>query len=190
MATRPAAEATREAAAAAYRDAVLALVGEMGTAGERPVRRVASYDAMATEPPTHLLVTALLDAGVEVLVPLLRSDLDLDWSSAQREVEPGRELRTALADDAEGLGRDAIGSCDLVLVPALAVDRSGTRLGQGGGSYDRALRRRRRAGAMALALVWDGELLQAGRLPRDGHDVPVDAAATPSGGLTRLAGRT
>jgi 5-formyltetrahydrofolate cyclo-ligase len=66
-------------------------------------------------------------------------------------------------------------------VPALAVDGAGTRLGQGGGSYDRALARLG-AGArrLVLAVVHDDEVL-AGPLPREPHDVGVDGALTPSG---------
>jgi 5-formyltetrahydrofolate cyclo-ligase len=64
------------------------------------------------------------------------------------------------------------------VVPALAVDHRGTRLGQGGGWYDRALRFAR-PGALLLALVHDGEDLDT-ELPRDPHDVPVSAVATPT----------
>ena len=72
----------------------------------------------------------------------------------------------------------------LVLLPALAVDGAGTRLGQGGGHYDRtlALLPSTRPGRPVLAaVVRDPELLPAGALPREAHDVPVDAALTPSG---------
>ena len=63
------------------------------------------------------------------------------------------------------LGRDAIAAADLVLVPALAVDVAGRRLGQGGGSYDRALPR---ATAPVVAVVFGDEVLDtiAGRAPR------------------------
>lgn len=166
----------RAAAAAAYRDEILAMVGPC--AAGTPVRRVAAYEAMATEPPTHLLVMALLAAGVEVIVPVLRPDLDLDWCLAESEIEPAEPMRTALADTQENLGLDAIATCTMVVVPALAVDRSGARLGQGGGSYDRALVRA--SAAVVVALVWDNELIESGRLPADPHDVRLHAAVTPS----------
>jgi 5-formyltetrahydrofolate cyclo-ligase len=70
-----------------------------------------------------------------------------------------------------------------VVVPALAVDRRGVRLGRGGGSYDRALARLA-AGATAVALLHDGELLDA--LPAEAHDRAVTAAVTPSGGWCDL----
>jgi 5-formyltetrahydrofolate cyclo-ligase len=82
------------------------------------------------------------------------------------------------------LGVDAIAAADVVLVPALAVARDGVRLGKGGGSYDRALARAR-TGALVVALLWDGELHDAGDLPVEPHDRPVDAVVTPSA-TTRL----
>jgi 5-formyltetrahydrofolate cyclo-ligase len=76
----------------------------------------------------------------------------------------------------------------VVLVPALAVDRSGTRLGQGGGYYDRLLAELV-AGTDArpalVAVVHDDEVLPAGTIPRRSHDVPVEAALTESA-LVRL----
>jgi 5-formyltetrahydrofolate cyclo-ligase len=63
-------------------------------------------------------------------------------------------------------------------VPALLVDRSGMRLGRGGGSFDRALGRVA-AGVPVVALVYDGEIVE--RVPREPHDRSVTAALTPRG---------
>lgn len=93
---------------------------------------------------------------------------------------PDRDLAWRAWPDGEPLGSDAVAGCDVVLVPALAVDRAGVRLGRGGGSYDRALRRAR---GLLVALLHEGELVDA--LPHEPHDVPVDVAALPSG-LVRL----
>ncbi len=72
-----------------------------------------------------------------------------------------------------------MGLADLVLAPGLAVDASGTRMGQGGGCYDRALPRRR-PGVPVVVLLHPGELLGGDDepLPRDPHDQPVDAVLT------------
>jgi 5-formyltetrahydrofolate cyclo-ligase len=78
------------------------------------------------------------------------------------------------------LGVGAIVDADAVLVPALAVALDGTRLGRGGGSYDRALARRR-PGCPAVALLFDGEVVAA--LPHDSWDAPVDGVITPAGWL-------
>jgi 5-formyltetrahydrofolate cyclo-ligase len=135
-------------------------------------RRVAAYASFGTEPPTSALLHALHDSGAHVLLPLLLPDRDLDWC--------------AWSPDGTGpaLGVDAVGTCDLVVVPALAVDRLGTRLGRGGGSYDRALARVP-AHVLTVALLHDdGEVVDA--LPCDRHDVPVRAFTTPERGTVRL----
>jgi 5-formyltetrahydrofolate cyclo-ligase len=63
-----------------------------------------------------------------------------------------------------------------VIVPALKMDQAGFRLGQGGGYYDRALVH---ISAWKIGLVYAGELTSE-MLPHEAHDVPLDAAATPS----------
>ena len=127
------------------------------------VRRVAGYRPLRTEPGSVELLDALATAGAEVIVPLLRPDRDLDWTPWP---------------NGEALGLEAIAAVDLVLVPALAVDRRGLRLGRGGGSYDRALCRVR-PGAAIVALVYDDELVD--NLVADAWDVSVTGAITPSG---------
>ncbi|MDX6562622.1 MAG: 5-formyltetrahydrofolate cyclo-ligase, partial [Gaiellales bacterium] len=74
------------------------------------------------------------------------------------------------------LGLQVIASAELVLAPALAVDGEGRRLGQGGGSYDRALTR---TSAPVLAVVFDDEVVDA--VPAELHDRPVTGVLTPSG---------
>lgn len=131
--------------------------------------RVALYEAYGVEPPTTALVAALTAAGHEVVLPRMLPDRSLVW----------------VTTDGEELGADGVALAAVVLTPGLAVDRSGTRLGQGGGSYDRALRRRRRD-ALVLTLLHDGEVLPAGALPGEPHDEPVDGAVTPEAGFTDL----
>jgi 5-formyltetrahydrofolate cyclo-ligase len=130
------------------------------------VERVAAYRPLRTEPGSVELLAELDARGVTVLVPVLLADRDLDWA------------RWTPAGEAERLGVDAIRAAGLVVVPALAVAEDGTRLGRGGGSYDRALARC--AGtSLVAALLFDGEVVP--HLPRDPWDVPVPAAVTPSG---------
>jgi len=69
---------------------------------------------------------------------------------------------------------------DLVLVPLLAVDRSGNRLGQGGGHYDRALPALRARGARIIGVGWAMQLLDIA-LPAEPWDVRLDAFASPDG---------
>jgi 5-formyltetrahydrofolate cyclo-ligase len=168
---------------AALAPAALAAAGEALAAALRPVcagaTAVAAYAAVGAEPPTGALLDGL--RGVRLLLPVLLPDGDLDWS----EHRPGDALATGahglLEPAGPRLGRDAVAGCDVVVVPALAVDRSGRRLGRGGGAYDRALPRAR---GLVVALLHDGELLDT--VPAEPHDVAVSAVATPSGGLLRL----
>lgn len=119
-------------------------------------RSVAAYTSFGTEPSTLALVQP------DWLLPVLLPDNDLSWAA-----------------DGVDLGVDAIADVDVVLVPALAVSRDGVRLGRGGGSYDRALRRAR---GLVLALLHEGELVDA--LPSEPHDVRVDGVVLPSGVVT------
>jgi 5-formyltetrahydrofolate cyclo-ligase len=140
---------------------------------------VALYASTGTEPPTGPLLDAL--HGRRVLLPVLRDDGDLDWAVWEGTLVPGR--RGTQQPPGPGVGPLAVATCDVVVVPALAVDRQGVRLGRGGGAYDRALPRAR---GTVVALLHDGELVE--RLPAEPHDVPVGAAATPSAGLVSLPG--
>lgn len=140
---------------------------------------VAAYVAVGTEPGTAALLAALAARGVEVLLPVVRPDRDLDWARADGGVAPG--AHGLLEPQGERLGRDAVARCSLVVVPALCVDRAGTRLGRGGGSYDRVLPR---TAGWVVALLHDGETVV--RLPSEPHDRPVHAVVTPGRGLVRL----
>ncbi len=81
----------------------------------------------------------------------------------------------------ERLGPDAVTAADVVLLPGLAVDGRGMRLGRGGGSYDRVLARLERVGAhpALVVLLYDSEVVD--HVPTEAHDRPVRAAVTPSG---------
>ncbi|GIM96033.1 hypothetical protein Ato02nite_078260 [Paractinoplanes toevensis] len=130
---------------------------------------------------------AVLAAHARVLLPVLLPDNDLDWVaySGPASLAPGpRGLREPTGPH---LGVTAIAGADLILVPGLAVDRRGMRLGRGGGSYDRALSRVSGGRTIVIALLHDGELVD--EVPTEPHDRPVDAAITPHGvvGLSRAA---
>jgi 5-formyltetrahydrofolate cyclo-ligase len=125
---------------------------------------VAAYLPLRTEPGSHELLDELVEHGVRVLVPVTLPDRDLDWVALPGDVP---------------LTPQAVATADAVLVPALAVAGDGTRLGRGGGSYDRALARVS-AEVPVAALLYDGEVVE--HLPRDPWDRPVTAYVTPSTG--------
>jgi 5-formyltetrahydrofolate cyclo-ligase len=146
----------------------------LATPEVRRAATIAVYVALPGEPGTGPLIDALADR--RVILPITLPDNDLDWATYDGDLIPGR--RGILEPGGRRLGVEAIATADVVLVPALAVDRSGNRLGKGAGCYDRALGRVP-VGTFVCALVFDDEVLDA--VPTDAHDRPVTAAATPSG---------
>ncbi|MFS3127048.1 5-formyltetrahydrofolate cyclo-ligase [Nocardioides sp. Bht2] len=142
---------------------------------------VAAYVSIGTEPGTGLLLDRLREAGKRVLLPCLLADNDLDWALYDGDL---RRARFGILEPAgERLGVEAVAGADVVLVPGLAVDRTGLRLGRGGGSYDRALGRVPQ-GTFTCVLLHDGEVRD--HVPSEPHDRPVTAAVTPGGGLVRF----
>lgn len=161
--------ARRDRAAGPGRDLADERIAQAGVAlarscAEGLVCRVTVYDARATEPPTAGLIRALRHAGCEVLLPLIRPDRVLAWDCDGTRLPP-----------------EAIGTATLVLTPGLAVDRSGRRLGQGGGYYDVALARVA-PGVPVVTVLWDEEFVD-GPVPSEAHDRRVDGVITPHGGV-------
>jgi 5-formyltetrahydrofolate cyclo-ligase len=148
----------------------------------RRAATVAAYVSVGTEPGTGPLLDELRSLGRRVILPVLLPDNDLDWAVYDGPRELARAGRGLLEPTGPPLGRDAVATADVVLVPGLAVDRTGMRLGRGGGSYDRALGRVP-VGTFVCTLLYDGEVLD--EVPAEPHDRPVTAVVTPSG-LTRL----
>ena len=148
----------------------------------RRAATVAAYVSVSTEPGTGPLIEQLHALGRRVILPVLLADNDLDWAQyagADGLVPAGRGM---LEPVGPRLGVDAVATADVVLCPGLAVDRTGARLGRGGGSYDRVLRRVP-VGTFVCVLLYDGELLD--RVPTAPHDQPVNAAVTERG-VTRF----
>lgn len=133
---------------------------------------VALYVGVGDEPHTLPLVEALYERGVQVLLPVVLPDFSLDWAvygGPDSLVPAGYGL---LEPSGPRLGPAAIGTVDVVLAPALAVDQEGRRVGQGAGCYDRALAFVP-AKTPVLAIVFDDERLNEA-LPEDPHDRRVD----------------
>jgi 5-formyltetrahydrofolate cyclo-ligase len=169
---RPKAE--RTAAAAAI---VVALLQRLST-----VRAFAAYVPEETEPGYGRLPAAYTQLGARVLLPVVPpAGSELAWAVDTGRLAPGRF--GLLEPVGPRLGPTAIGTADVIVVPALAVARDGVRLGRGGGYYDRALRHAR-PDAVVVALVFDDELLD--ELPFEPHDHRVDAVVTPSRGWQAL----
>ena len=171
------ARSTAERAAAA--DAVAAALVE----GLRGVRTLAAFVPDPSEPGTGRLPEAYADLGARVLLPVVPpTGRVLDWAVYDGELEHGRFGLSQPVGPR--LGALAIRDAEAIVVPALAVDRLGIRLGRGGGYYDRALVHAR-PDAVLVTVVFDDE--RVGELPREPHDRPVTAVVTPSGGWEELA---
>jgi 5-formyltetrahydrofolate cyclo-ligase len=141
---------------------------------------ICAYVPVGAEPGGPTLVSELVDAGHEVLLPVVpRQRGPLEWARFDGSFARGPlGLREPTG---ERLGVEAIGMAALVLVPGLAVDRRGSRLGQGAGYYDRSLPY---AHAPLIMLLNDDELVD--QLPAEPHDHPVTAALLPKAGLVTL----
>ncbi|WP_263980439.1 5-formyltetrahydrofolate cyclo-ligase [Streptomyces naphthomycinicus] len=148
-------------------------------------RTVAAYVSVGNEPGTLALLDALRARDVRVLLPALLPDNDLDWGEytgpdSVARVQHGGKMALFEPSGAR-LGPDAVTAADVVLLPGLAVDARGMRLGRGGGSYDRVLARLERADARPrlVVLLYDTEVVA--HVPAEPHDKPVHAVVTPSG---------
>lgn len=146
----------------------------LATPEVRRAATVAGYVSVGREPE------ALAAAGKRVILPLLQADNDLDWAVYTGPDSLASARRGLLEPVGPPLGPAAVATADVVLVPGLAVDGSGLRLGRGGGSYDRALDR---VTGFSIVVLNSEELLDD--VPADAHDRRVRAAVTETA-LTRF----
>ena len=133
---------------------------------------IASYFSYGNEPDTHALNQHLISLGKNLLLPRIKGD-DLEWV----KWEGSSEMISSHTFIPEPIG-DAItdsSTIDVVLVPALAMDHAGYRLGQGKGFYDRVLKD---LSAFTIGIVFPYELLSK-PLPRDSWDIPLRQSACP-----------
>ncbi len=146
-----------------------------------PGEVICAYVPFGTEPGSPELLDQLLDQGKRVLLPIVPDEPGpLGWAAYEgpSTLGPGR-LRGLLEPTGRRFGADALGTADLILVPALAVDDDGVRLGRGAGYYDRSLGFAS-PGTALIAVVRDAELVRA--LPAEPHDVRMTGVLTPDQG--------
>jgi len=132
---------------------------------------IASYHSFGDEPDTTLVNQLILQHGKKLVLPAQLADNSIEF----RNWDGNPDTLKLNGNVKEPMGEPFTGDIDLMIVPALAVDKNGNRLGQGGGSYDRALRD---FTGLSIALINDSEYLNA--LPNEAHDVPVKAVLTPT----------
>lgn len=135
-----------------------------------PLERVAVYISYGQEPPISPLVQALRAAGIETIAPTVVHD-DLHWTVVDLDTE---WVTSNLGID-EPQGARTHQTPDAVIVPALAVDLAGNRLGQGKGYYDRYLATLPQT-TLRIAYVYDDDVIES--VPVEVHDAPVNIIVT------------
>lgn len=148
---------------------------------------IAAFIGTGPEPDTTPLLSALHTAAFDVVVPVCEADRRLSWVAWWPGVPLARSTR-APVDEPTGSRRSfaEVRDVRLVLVPALAVDRAGNRIGQGGGYYDRFLAQfppGRQGNAPTMGVVFRSEVLERGRIPVDPLDQKLSGAFTADGPL-------
>lgn len=145
---------------------------------------VCAYLGVGAEPPTLPLIAALHEGGHRVLLPVCEPGRELKWVFWA----PGIDLvRSSFAPILEPAGRrneiEVAGEAAALFIPATAVDLAGSRVGQGGGYYDKFLGHLAFAGKHIplAAVLYDEELLPAGMIPVEEFDRPVPGVVLPSG---------
>ena len=164
-------ETQRDEAAAGITAQLDALVDAHGA------RSVSCFLSTTTEPGTMPFVQGAVRRGIRVLLPITRADGLLDWAVADDSGTVAEGLFGLPEPTGEVLGPIAVNDVDLMIIPAAAVDRTGTRLGWGRGYFDKTI------GSMegcppVYAVIYDSEVLDS--LPREVHDQPVDGIVTPT----------
>jgi 5-formyltetrahydrofolate cyclo-ligase len=134
---------------------------------------IASYISYEFEPSTVEIHEAFLRSGKTLVLPRINGD-QLEW--VKWDGDPANLVTKKKISEPTGEALSDLSQIQVVIVPALRIDQSGFRLGQGGGYYDRALVHLK---TWKIGLVYAGEL-SSEVLPHEPHDVPLDAAATPS----------
>ena len=133
---------------------------------------IASYRSYGDEPDTSALNRKIIALGKTLLLPRIDGQTLqwVKWNGDDSSLTKKKKIEEPLGDAISDLS-----VIDLIVVPALRIDRKGYRLGQGGGYYDRALAQ---ISAFSIGLIHPDEI-SSEDLPREDWDIPLNAAATP-----------
>ncbi|MCU1436826.1 MAG: 5-formyltetrahydrofolate cyclo-ligase [Pseudarthrobacter sp.] len=144
-----------------------------------------AYFGVEPEPPTLPLIRELHRHGHTVLLPICEPGRRLSWAHWTPEAEFVRSRYAPVMEPAGARqeDHDAFGSVAGLFIPATALDRSGNRIGQGGGYYDVLLGSLDSKGLdiPIAAIVFESEVLPAGAIPAEEFDRKIPLALTPSG---------
>jgi len=165
----------REAAASGITEQLDALVEAHGA------KSISCFLSTPAEPGTRDFVMRAVRRGIRVLLPVTREDGLLDWAVATDSDEVREGLWGLPEPTTEVLGPIAVNDVDLMIIPAAAVDGTGTRLGWGRGYFDKTIGSMERCPPV-YAVIYDSEVLES--LPQEVHDQPVTGIVTPTRTLT------
>jgi 5-formyltetrahydrofolate cyclo-ligase len=138
----------------------------------RSAKTIATYHSYNNEPQTVDLNKEMISRGFNLVLPRLLSDSNLEWvhwDGSEKSLRKSGKIMEPVGPVISGE------ELDVVIVPTLHVNQDGHRLGQGGGSYDRALNG---LPAWKIGLIYYGELTPE-PMPVERHDVKLSAVATP-----------
>lgn len=142
--------------------------------------RILGFVPMASEPDLMPLLRAASAAGRTVCVPRWNPQLET-YEAASLPPDGGLVLGPfSVLEPAADLPALPLERLDLILVPGLAFDRHGWRLGRGRGFYDRLLRQA--VSARRWGIAFDTQVVES--VPNEPHDVNVHILVTPQLGLT------
>lgn len=176
-------EAERAELADRLSEQVTRALGDRNLPPARPdgsARKVAAYFSSPDEPDTSILLGQLTQRGYEVYLPVCEPRYQMSWTRWDEgtELVPSR-VAPVMEPVGERHGAELFDQVELMLIPALAVDSAGMRLGQGGGYYDRFLPRLDGRGTRIAAIVYDDEFVEAGSFHVNSYDRPVGLVITP-----------
>jgi 5-formyltetrahydrofolate cyclo-ligase len=152
----------------------------------RSADRIGLYAALPDEPPTESLFQAVARDGRPRLLPRVRVDRQLEFALVERweDLRPGRY---GVLEPAPEVPAVALLAGDLVLVPGIAFDAAGARLGRGGGFYDRTFPTGRAGGPLLYGIAYELQIVD--EVPHDSHDRRMNAIVTEHR-LRRIGGES
>ncbi len=160
------------AAAAGLRDRLL------GSIGPDSPGMVAGYRAYRGEIDPEPALRALHDAGWKVVLPVVGPEVSLGFAPWIPEVTRFSRNALGIAEPDSPVVDPTV--IDLVLVPGVAFDASGGRLGHGAGYYDRFFARLEKSGARPRRWGLAHDIQVVDEVPVEPWDVPMDVVVTPS----------
>ena len=156
----------------------------------RPGQRIAVYLPIDAELDTRDLIRGLLTRGCRVYLPRIGSLRSRSMRFIAADSGPLRRNRLGISEPS---GHQQLGArwMNIILLPLVAFDRRGNRLGNGAGYYDRALafraRRRWWRGPLLLGLAFSAQAVD--HIDCEPHDIPLDGAITENGPMLFAPGR-